>query len=199
MKPYLTFENDLDEVQRLAKRCAGEFCRITGRVRDFDDAEADALVLLVTIPVNFDRSGWRLYLKKRVVGELVRKLQKATGRRLKNPPTFAELGDDVPDGREPEEFDEPDPEPMTDAEAIAAALGKFRERDREIITAFISGEKQNAIAKRHALTRFRICQIISDFKNITRTFKEIGRGVAIAPPSPDEKEKERCPLFYLED
>ena len=195
----LTFERDLDLILSLASSIADAFARISGRYDLREDAASDAVVALLGIDFDPDRDGWRSYLKTRAVGLLLRDLQTKTGRRLKVPPAFVPFMESTaPIEEEPDE-DAEEEGATSDDDAIRRAIERFAERDRALVRDWIAGKKQIEIARELRLSRGRISQILTLFKNFARFYRRHGGGVAIIDTRderPTEKEKKRCPLFY---
>lgn len=170
----LTFERDLDLILSLASSIGDAFARASGRFDLREDAESDALVELLDIEFDPEDPGWQAYLKKRVGGVLFRRLQNESGSRLKEPPKFVSIVEDVA-APEPEEEE---PEAMSAADAVKKALGLFSLRDQTLLLAWQTGIKQTELAKELRLSNSRISQIVSAFKAFAKCYREHG-GVVI--------------------
>lgn len=193
----LTFD-DVERLQRLAKRAARLFVRTTGRSDELDDAESDAILLLLSFDYSeiYTREQVDAYLVKKTVGALVRKFKKATGRNLKNSPTFVDGVEFVAVARPIEDDDRP----LPSREAIRKAIDETKSRrDREILQKFANGSKVSELATEYGVTVGRISQILEVFKRRALFFRDYGGGVAIVDTFDErasEKERRKCPLFY---
>lgn len=196
----LTFNNDLDLLQRLARICALNFAKTINRNDLRDDAENDALILLLEIDFDAENEGWKSYLVKRVTGALIRRYQNETGGRLKNRPVVSALSFDVAKEQEEEE-----PPPEVDAARGAAmrrAIALLSLKDQDVIKALIKGEKQKKIAAELHLSRGRISQIVKNYKVKVLQSIFYGQGVILIDlskePCPKELEQ-ACPLFIVKN
>lgn len=191
----LTFENDLELLQKLAAKCAFNFCKTTRRNDLRDDAESDALLLLIETDFDEKNEGFKSYLITRVTGALIRRYQNATGGRLKNRPVVSPLSFDVAKEQEeqPQEQDE-----NKRKKAMERALKLLSYKDRGVIEGLIKGRKQKDLAVDYKLSRGRISQIVKAYKTRVLQSYYYNQGVIIVDfrrePIPKELE-EKCPLF----
>lgn len=194
----LTFEHDLEIMLKLAASIADSVARASGRFDLREDAESDALVELLEIEFDPENPGWQAYLKKRVGGVLFRRLQNESGSRLKEPPKFVSIVEDVA-APEPEEEE---PEAMSAADAVNKALGLFSSRDQTLLLDWQAGIKQTELAKKLRLSNGRISQIVSAFKALARFYRDHGGGVVIVDTKKEEvteEEKKKWPLLYVQE
>lgn len=191
----LTFDSHLETLQKIAAKCAYNFCKTTRRNDLRDDAENDAIIALLETDFDETNEGWKSYLVTRVTGALIRNYQNATGGRLKNRPVVAPLSFDVA-----KEQEEPPPDNAQERkeEAMKRALYLLSAKDKKVINAVLKGEKQKKIAARLKLSRGRISQIVKNYKLKVLQCVFFGQGVVIVDfdkePCPKELET-KCPLF----
>ena len=194
----LTFDHDLETLQKLAAKCAYNFCKTTRRNDLRDDAENDAIITLLETDFDETNDGWKSYLVTRVTGALIRQYQNATGGRLKNRPVVAPLSFDVAKEQDEELVDDAN---ERKSDAMKRALFLLSAKDKKVINALLKGEKQKKIAARLKLSRGRISQIVKNYKVKVLQCVFYGQGVVIVDfdkePCPKELE-ERCPLFILQ-
>lgn len=193
----LTFDN-LETLQKLASKCAYNFCKTTRRNDLRDDSENDAIILLLETDFDETNEGWKSYLITRVTGALIRNYQNATGGRLKNRPVVSPLSFDVAKESEEEQTDD---SAERKVDAMKRALYLLSTKDKKVINAVLKGEKQKKIAARLKLSRGRISQIVKNYKLKVLQCVFWGQGVVIVDfdkePCPKELE-EKCPLFIYQ-
>lgn len=188
----LTFESDSELIIRLAQKCAKAFCRQVNNASLFDDAQNDAILLLLEYEFDTFYSPEQInaYLKKRVVGKLIRNYQTVTGSRRKHKRERVDEADVEDTSRKVD---------SSTNDIIRRALVRSSAFKQLVISDYLEGWKQKDIAKKYGLSRGRISQIIGTFKRCARFIDEYGCTVAIVNTlemTPSEKERAKFPLFY---
>ena len=112
----------------------------------------------------------RAYLIRRISGQLIRNRQRATGARLKRPPTFSALEYTRIDKRAPDpaKATAEAEERRAELERIANALPQFPPRDRLILCVLLRGYTHAETARAFNLTRARVSQLWGCFKKLVK-------------------------------